>query len=284
MAKMIDLAIIGAGPAALSAALYAARAGLDVTVYERALVGGELSQIAEISNYPGFVGAGRDLAKTFQDQVVAAGARVAYGECSEIVAVRTEQCFELKIDDETVRARRVLVATGSEPRKLDFELSVPVSYCALCDLGLVRGEEVAVIGGGNSAAQEALLLAPKVKSLTLMTHSALKADHCLRERLSASPGLEILENFEPSPEALSRFDRVFVFIGKRPATSFLESLEPSVLDDAGYVVTRKGGYETEIPGLYAAGDVRQGSVHQVITAASEGAAAAIEISEKFRRA
>lgn len=282
---MLDLAIIGAGPAALSAALYAARSGLKVTVFERASVGGELNLIFQLSNYPGFSGSGQDLAQTLRDQAVAAGAKVEYGECSRVVIVEptkdTPRHFQLTLDETSVSARSVLVATGSEPRQLDFTLDVPVSYCALCDLGLVRGEEVAVIGGGNSAAQEALLLAPEVKSLTLMTHSALKADHCLREKLQSCPNCQIREHFEADPATLNRYDRVFVFIGKCPATRFLEALEPRVLAADGAIVTAANGYETAIPGLFAAGDVRQGSIHQVITAAGEGAAAAIEISKKI---
>lgn len=270
---MLDLAIIGGGPAALSAALYAARGGLRITAFERGEIGGDLTKIAEITNYPGFVGTGRELAKQLRQQAEAAGAKTEYGECS---AVRpTEGGFRLTIDGEEVQAKKVLVATGSEPRTLDFALQVPVSYCALCDVDLARGEKVAVVGGGNSAVQEALTLAPLVAELTLVSHSKLKADQCLREKLMSQKNVEIKEGLEPTAGYLNGFDRVFVFIGRRPATQFLANL-PEVLDAEGYIKVVKG-HETAVPGLYAAGDVRANTVHQVITAAADGAAAAIEV-------
>ena len=153
---VLDLAIIGSGPAALSAALYAARAGLRVSVFERANIGGALCEIAQISNYPGFTGPGRDLAAMMRRQAEAAGVTIAYGECTAIrplepsaasaapasddtsaqpaisatlVSDATPARFELTIDGEPVRARTVLLATGSEPRPLPFALTVPVSYC-----------------------------------------------------------------------------------------------------------------------------------------------------------
>ena len=180
---VLDLAIIGSGPAALSAALYAARAGLRVSVFERANIGGALCEIAQISNYPGFTGPGRDLAATMPRQAETAGVTIAYGECTAIRPLEPSANsansaapasdttaaqpaaparFELTIDGEPVRARTVLLATGSEPRPLPFTLATPVSYCALCDADLAKGQDIAVVGGGNSAGQESLGLAPLV--------------------------------------------------------------------------------------------------------------------------
>ena len=184
---MLDTAIIGGGPAGLSAALYLARGEKKVKVFERAQIGGDLNQIPEIANYPGYHGAGEDLAKTMRSQAEAAGAEFAYGECTmiddcEILAKENNndaeipnRGFRLTVDGETVYAKTVLVASGAEPRKLKFQPEVPVSYCALCDAEFARGKKIAVIGGADSAVQEAIYLANMVKELTVISHSALKA-------------------------------------------------------------------------------------------------------------
>ena len=291
---VLDLAIIGSGPAALSAALYAARAGLRVSVFERANIGGALCEIAQISNYPGFTGPGRDLAAAMRRQAESAGVTIAYGECTAIHPLKPSAAsaaparFELTIDGEPVRARAVLLATGSEPRPLPFALTAPVSYCALCDADLAKGQDIAVVGGGNSAVQESLGLAPLVKSLTLITHSALKAEPHLITQLRALPNVTIREHFEPTPDLLNTFARVFVFIGKRPATTCVADLAastPDFYDAAGY---GRGGHgsahQTAIPGLYVAGDLRSDALRQVVTATGDGAAAAVEISQSLRSA
>ena len=312
---VLDLAIIGSGPAALSAALYAARAGLRVSVFERANIGGALCEIAQISNYPGFTGPGRDLAAAMRRQAESAGATIAYGECTAIRSLEppansatsasdattahptnptnsvsdvTPARFELTIDGEPVRTRTVLLATGSEPRPLPFALTAPVSYCALCDADLAKGQDIAVVGGGNSAVQESLGLAPLVKSLTLITHSALKADPHLLAQLRALRSVTIREHLEPTPDLLNTFARVFVFIGKRPATACVADLAastPDFYDAAGYVRGGHGSaHQTAIPGLYVAGDLRSDALRQVVTAAADGAAAAVEISQSLRSA
>lgn len=300
---VLDLAIIGSGPAALSAALYAARAGLRVSVFERANIGGALCEIAQISNYPGFTGPGRDLAATMRRQAESAGVTIAYGECTTIRPLKPSANsaasansvpdaaparFELTIDGEPVRARTVLLATGSEPRPLPFTLATPVSYCALCDADLAKGQDIAVVGGGNSAVQESLGLAPLVKSLTLITHSALKAEPHLITQLRALPNVTIRERLEPTPDLLNTFARVFVFIGKRPATTCVADLAvstPDFYDAAGYVRGGHGSaHQTAIPGLYVAGDLRSDALRQVVTATGDGAAAAVEISQSLRSA
>lgn len=303
---VLDLAIIGSGPAALSAALYAARAGLRVSVFERANIGGALCEIAQISNYPGFTGPGRDLAATMRRQAESAGVTIAYGECTTIRPLKPSANsavpasdttaaqpaaparFELTIDGEPVRARAVLLATGSEPRPLPFALTAPVSYCALCDADLAKGQDIAVVGGGNSAVQESLGLAPLVKSLTLITHSTLKAEPHLITQLRALRGVTIREHLEPTPDLLNTFARVFVFIGKRPATTCVADLAastPDFYDAAGYVRGGHGSaHQTAIPGLYVAGDLRSDALRQVVTATGDGAAAAVEISQSLRSA
>jgi thioredoxin reductase (NADPH) len=324
----LNLAVIGGGPAALTAALYAARAGLKVKVFERAVIGGALAEISDLSNYPGYAGPGPALAEQMRAQAVQAGAEIIYAECQKLW--HYADFFELTLDDgftaagsasesssgAKVRAKKVLVATGSDPKKLSFAPKPPVSYCALCDGALAKDKHVAVIGGANSAVQESLYLANLVKDLTIITHSHLKADLYLQRRLESvqkTHDIKILENTEATPDLLNTFDYVFVFIGKRPATAFLRPLADSLLpdptgrnpllDSAGYILTNPAtaasstpglpeathntvahnitAHSTVVPGLYAAGDVRSGSLKQVVTAAADGASAAIEILESL---
>lgn len=276
---MLDLAIIGSGPAALAAAIYAARAGLSVVAYERRNYGGILAEIPLIENYPGFLGTGSQLAKQMREQAERAGARIGYGECLGIK--RSEDRFTVKIEEESIQARAVLIATGSDPKPLGFSLTIPISYCALCDGPLTQGKDVVVVGGANSAVQEALYLANLAKSVTIITHSQLKADTKLVDELNQDHRIKVRENLEPTPELLNQFDCAFIYIGKTPATQFLDR---DLLDQSGYVVCDDGFYphQTKLAGIFAAGDVRANSIKQVVTAAGDGAAAAIEISQYLR--
>ncbi len=277
---MLDLVIIGGGPAALSAAIYVARAGLNVKVFEKKDFGGVLPEISRIENYPGFLGAGKELAVSMRTQAEQAGATLEYGECTALQ--RQDRGFELIIDEETVAARAVLVASGSEPKKLPFALQIPTSYCALCDGALTRGQNVVVVGGANSAVQEALYLSKLAAQVTIVTHSQLKADRELLDRLAKVANIEAIEHLEPTAAYLEQFDYCFVYIGKTPSTQFLPA---ELLDKSGYIQCAMQGdfpHQTALAGLFAAGDVRQGSVKQVVTAAGDGAAAAIEITEWLR--
>lgn len=285
---MLDLAIIGGGPAALSAAIYAARAGLRVKVFEQNNFGGVLPEISQLENYPGYTGPGQELAASMRRQAEQSGATLEYGQCTSVhpnsaAPDQVETGFKLTVDGEVVQARAILAVSGSGPKKLPFAIDIPVSYCALCDGALAKGKRVVVLGGGNSAAQEALYLANLAENVTIITHSTLKADQALQERLCHVPNIKLIEQTEPTPEYLNRFDYCFVYIGKKPSTSFLP---PTVLAPNGYVACADTGdlpHQTAIAGLFAAGDVREGSIKQVVTAAADGAAAAIEITSWLAR-
>ena len=296
MAEALDLAIIGGGPAALSAAIYAARAGLKTTVFEKQHFGGSLTEISHLANYPGFDGPGQELSDSLKDQAKSAGAKLEYGTCTRVAAsegphdarnVREHvgggeadrtRVLTLDVDGETVQARAVLVATGSEPTPLELDTDKPIHYCALCDAPLYKGKKLLVIGGGNSAVGEAIYLADIASEVTLINRSPLRAEPALQDKLRAKSNVEIRENTNPTPELLEAADGIFVFIGKRPASSFMPS---ETLGNDGYIKT-DDNFMTSVPGLFAAGDVREGAVRQAITAAAEGAAAAISVSNYLK--
>ena len=302
---MIDLAIIGSGPAALTAAMYAAREGLRVTVYEKNAFGGLLLSIAQIENYPGFPDgvSGEQLATAMKTQAEKFGAKLEYGEISSIV--KTETGFELTVDEQPILARVTLIATGSNFNKLgvpgeDTYLNRGVHYCAVCDGAFYKDKKIAVIGGANSAVQEALFLT-RFAPVNLIVRSYVKADEHLKQQLETAINdkkitlyehtqtLEILgdgkrvtglklqadETFELAA------DGVFIFAGMRPASDFLQKLDIE-LDENNYVKT-DNTLATKVSGIFAAGDIRSGSTKQIITACGEGATAAINIREYLER-
>ncbi|MFV0484633.1 MAG: NAD(P)/FAD-dependent oxidoreductase [Candidatus Saccharimonadales bacterium] len=287
--KILDVAIIGSGPAAFTAALYVARENQAVTVYERESIGGLAGTISNIENYPGFTGTGADLMTKMRTQAEDFGAKTEYGECTGVKKLKGH--FELTIDDEPVLAKTVLIATGSERRKLGVpgEEGSGVSYCATCDAPMTEGKDVLVVGGGNSAAQEAFHLLKYCKSVKILVRSGLKCNDILKDRLKKEPKIEVLTGVVPTEierkdgklcvktekSGVIEADSLFIFVGVQPATAFLPK---EILAEDGSVKTKQN-METEIDGLFAAGDCRLSSVKQAIVAAGEGAAAAVGISK-----
>lgn len=288
MQKVNDFVIIGSGPAAMSAAIYAARDKKAPLVLERDNMGGLAATISKIENYPGFIGTGAELMQTMRSQAESFGAKFDYGEITKLA--QSDAGIDLEIDgDEHLLARAVLVATGTEHVRLGIpgENLPGVSYCATCDGPLIRGQNVLVIGGGNSAVQEAFYLLKFCDKATLLVRSRLRCDDTLRERLEHEPRISVelgvvptkIEQVDQELSVISEDGRtfsahnIFIFIGQRPATTFLPA---EVLAEDGSIIADKK-YMTKIPGLFAAGDCRYESVHQVVTATGEGAAAAVAI-------
>ena len=251
-------------------------------------MGGLAATISKIENYPGFIGTGAELMQTMRSQAESFGAKFDYGEITKLA--QSDAGIDLEIDgDEHLLARAVLVATGTERVRLGIpgEDLPGVSYCATCDGPLIRGQNVLVIGGGNSAVQEAFYLLKFCDKATLLVRSKLRCDDTLRERLEHEPRISVelgvvptkIEQADQELSVISEDGRtfsahnIFIFIGQRPATTFLPA---EVLAKDSSIVTDKN-YMTKIPGLFAAGDCRYGSVHQVVTATGEGAAAAVAI-------
>lgn len=297
MAEIVDVAIIGAGPAGLTAGLYAARGGLSATVIERITPGGQLAQTDRVENYPGFPeGAeGWKLAYDMQQQALSFGVNI---ETDDIASV------DFTSDPKTVtaasgtvyRARTVIVASGAHPRKL----GVPgegefagrgVSYCATCDGNFFRGKTVVVVGGGNTAAGDALYLSRICEKVYLVhRRDSLRATKIYHDRLAEAENVEFVWNSnavrisgEDSVASIVVADKnagdereipcsaVFVAVGNEPNSSFLYGALD--LDEGGYVKADEGG-RTDVPGVFAAGDVRAKSLRQVVTAVSDGAQAA----------
>ena len=198
MNNILDLAIVGSGPAALSAAIYAGRSNIKTTVFERELIGGELPKIHWIENYPGFEGAGADLAQKMRESAEKFGAKFEYGECSGLK--KEDDIFELAIDKTSVFAKTVLIATGTERKKLGIpgeKNAKRVSYCATCDAALTKGKDVMVVGGANSAVQECFSVLEFCDKVNLLVRTKLKCDEILKKRIEDEPRINVVTDFVP---------------------------------------------------------------------------------------
>lgn len=296
---MYDLIILGAGPAGLTAGIYAARGGLNAVIVESKAVGGQAALTAEIENYPGFASvSGYELVSLMQAQCEALGVSFVF---DAPVALALEGDVK-RVDTAysgTLEARAVILATGALPRTLGIEreselLGGGVSYCATCDGAFFRGKPVAVVGGGNTAVEDALYL-EKFASEVYLIHrrDALRADAILADRVKNS-GVRIvwdsvvtalegdkklqsvtLKNVKSGDTSSLAVNGLFVAVGQKPATEGLTGVEL----DGGYIVT-DSEMRTSLPGVFAAGDVRKKTLRQVVTAAADGAVAA-ESAIKF---
>ena len=297
MEKIYDLAIIGAGPAGMTAAIYAARASLSVVMIERGAPGGQMVNTFEIENYTGFEKiSGPDLSMKMFEHAQAAGAEYAYGNV-ENVTVAEDGTKIIDCGDHTVRAKTIIVATGTKHRLLNVpgesELSGRgISWCAVCDGAFFRGKKVVVIGGGDSAVEEAIYLAGLVEKVTVIhRRDELRAQKILQERAFADDKIEfvwdsVVESFEETNGKLGavkvknvKTDEVsdieaegaFIYIGLDPITDMIKELE--VTDEAGYI-TVDHAMMTPVPGVFAAGDVISKELRQEVTAVNDGAIAA----------
>jgi len=294
-----DVVMIGAGPAALSAAIYTTREDLDTVLFEKGVIGGLAAITDWVDNYPGFVNgiAGLELADGLRGQAERFGADIRLGEVTEIIDQGAYKL--LKTTDGDMRAKVVLIATGSDYKKI----GVPgeqefygrgVHYCATCDGAFYRGKRLVVVGGGNSAVQEAIFLTRFATHIDLLVRSKLKASDILQKGLIEQAG-KITVHLETSTDSIIGVDGkvtkvavtkqgvqseidtdgVFVFVGLEPNTKFLAGTAVE-LDEIGLIKT-DAQLQTSIPGVFAAGDVRSGATMQIASATGEGATAALLI-------
>ncbi|HLZ73120.1 MAG TPA: thioredoxin-disulfide reductase [Dehalococcoidia bacterium] len=306
-APLYDVVIIGGGPAGLTAALYAARARRRTLVLEKGVTGGQIALTSLVENFPGFVEgtSGFALAEAIQTQAQRYGAEFRF-EAVDAVA-RDGDLFQITVDGGALRARALLITTGAEYRRL----GVPgeerltgrgVSYCATCDAAFFRDVEVAVVGGGDAAVDEALFITRFASRVHLIHRRAeLRASRILQERAFANPQITpvwntvveeivgvdeveaaLLRNVETGEHSRLNVAAVFIFIGQTPATGFLRGLAPT--DPGGHLLVGLM-MNTPVDGVFAAGDVRTHSSRQAISAAGDGATAAIAaeqyLSERF---
>ena len=291
---MYDTIIIGAGPAGLCAGIYATRGGLKTAVVECKSVGGQAQTAADIQNYPGIPStSGFDLCYAMMNQCEQFGAEFIFDEISSLSLEGDVKTLALS-SGQTLKTKTVIIASGASSRKLgisneDNFIGKGISYCATCDGAFFKGKTVAVIGGGNTAAEDALYLEKLAKKVYLVhRRNALRADKILCDRLEKSR-VEIvwdsvvdslhgndkitemtLKNVKTDTLTSFSVDGVFVAIGQTPNSQLFESVQKT---ESGYIETDEL-MRTNIEGVYAVGDVRDKSLRQVVTACSDGAIAA----------
>jgi thioredoxin reductase (NADPH) len=295
--REVDVVVVGAGVAALTAATFAARLGRRTLVMADLLVGGQILNVDEISNFPGFPDAvsGADFGALVEQQAVEAGAEFVYDEAHEITLEGST--FTVSGVTGDLASPAVIVATGSSLRRLgvpgeDHLEGRGVSYCGSCDAAMFAGRRVAVIGGGDSGADEALVVAEHASEVIVVLRDAeLHAAASTRAKLRAHERIHMRTHCEPqeilgdtvvtglrlrdertNEESELEVAGVFIYAGLVPNTSLLAPLVD--LDEDGCVSTTQW-METTVPGLYAAGDIRRDSPRQLVTVASDGATAAI---------
>ena len=303
---MIDIAVIGGGPAGLTAALYAARTGKTVTVYERECIGGQITRAPQVENYPGTGRvSGLQLGDSMAAQAEAAGAVISLTDVQKMVK-ETSGIFRLDTDDGECYAKAVIYACGARPKTLGLPgeaelIGHGISYCALCDGSFFKEQDVAVVGGGNSAFDDALLLSERCHHVTLIhRRSSFRAEQILVERvkqrnnISLSIDMTVSELIQKNGQLTglalkSKIGKdetlpvsgLFVALGRLPDTQVLVGL--ATLDENGYVISDEKMAVSETPGLFIAGECRIKSVRQLTTAVSDGTIAAISACEYLEK-
>jgi thioredoxin reductase (NADPH) len=299
--KVQDIVMIGAGPAALTAAVYTTREDIQTVLYEKGVIGGLAAITDWVDNYPGFKDgvAGLALAEQLQGQAERFGAEIRLGEVMSI-----EDKGEYKLLDTTdgeIRAKAILIATGSDYKKLGIPGETEyygrgVHYCATCDGAFYRDKRLVVVGGGNSAVQEAIFLTRFATHIDLLVRSTLRASDILIKELEEHADKITVHLGTKTDEIVAtdgkvtkivgtrggekvefETDGVFVFIGLMPNTGFLKGTNVE-LDELGLIKTDEN-LQTNMPGVFASGDVRSGATMQIASAVGEGATAALKMRE-----
>lgn len=303
MSEIRDVVMIGAGPSALAAAIYTTREDIDTVLYEKSAIGGLAAITDIVDNYPGFPEGieGLTLANHLEKQAERFGAQIEFGDVS---AIREDGDIKVvTVDGEDVKAKTVLIATGSDYKKIGVPGEAEfygrgVHYCATCDGAFYRDKKLVVIGGGNSAFQEALFLTRYASHIDVLVRSEVRASDVLQhdmqkfvdegkvtvhlntstDEILATDGRVSSVKATKAGEPLTiETDGVFVFVGLLPNTGFLKDT-PIELDEVGLIKT-DAHLQTSMKGVYASGDVRSGATMQIASAVGEGASAALSIRE-----
>ncbi|QDQ00062.1 thioredoxin-disulfide reductase [Lysinibacillus fusiformis] len=294
--KIYDVVIIGAGPAGMTAAVYTSRANLSTLMIERGIPGGQMANTEEVENYPGFdTILGPELSTKMFEHAKKFGAEYAYGDVTEII--NGEEYKTIKSGAKEYKTRAIILSTGAEYKKMgvpgEKELGGRgVSYCAVCDGAFFKQKNLVVVGGGDSAVEEGVYLTRFADKVTIVhRRDKLRAQKILQDRAFANEKIDFIWNATvkeineadgkvgsvtlqstiDGTESEFVADGVFVYIGMLPLTKPFGAL--GILNDAGYIVTNDN-METTVPGIFAAGDVREKSLRQIVTATGDGSIAA----------
>jgi len=302
MSNKYDIIIIGGGPAGLSAGLYASRAGLKTLLLERSMLGGQITNSEHVENYPGFPDGipGFDLIELMRAQAEKFGLEIRYAEVQSATLKGSSK--KLSTAEGEFQAKAVIIAGGATLQRLGVPgeeklTGKGVSYCATCDGPFFKERVVAVVGGGNSAVEEAIVLTNFAsKVIVIHRRDQLRASKTVQQRALSNKKIEFLwdtvvdevlgddkvnglkvRNVKDGRVSTLEASAVFMYVGQRPNTDYLKGIIP--LDEKGNIVTNDR-METEVKGVFAAGDIRHNSSRQVITAAGDGATAALS-AEKY---
>ncbi|TYO97759.1 thioredoxin-disulfide reductase [Desulfallas thermosapovorans] len=300
--NLYDVTIIGGGPAGLAAGIYAARAALKTVLLEKGMPGGLAASTEFIENYPGFAEgiSGPELMMQMDAQARRVGLEVKSATAEAIKTV--EDYFSVKTDEEVINTKTIILATGAQPQKLNIPGEEEfhgrgVSYCATCDGAFFRDKQVAVVGGGDAAVEEAIYLTKfvnkvhiihrrgELRATKILQKRAMENEkiifhwHSVVEKISGEATVQEIiikdvRNGETRPLAV---DGIFMYVGNRPVSDLVSGLIK--VDERGYIITDENMH-TSHPGIFAAGDVRQKLLRQVVTAVADGAIAAVA-AEKY---
>lgn len=306
--KKYDVVVIGAGPGGMTAAMYAARANLNVAMLDRGIYGGQMNNTDDIENYPGFSSIkGPELGQKMYESATNAGVNFVYGDVQSLT-VDNHNIKHIQIDDDIIDSKVVIIATGSTNRKLDVEgedkySGRGVSYCAVCDGAFFKNQDVAVIGGGDSAVSEGLYLANITENVNVIhRRKQLRAQKIIQERAFTNDKMDFTWNtsvteiigdgnhvtgvktfdIETGEDKVVNTSGVFIYVGNTPNTGMFQGLD--ITDDSGWILTNSE-METSIPGIFAVGDVRKKKLRQITTAVGDGGIAgqnAFEYIEEFK--
>lgn len=296
MNKKYDVAIIGGGPAGITAAIYIKRAELSCCIIEKEMIGGQINKTSTVENYPGYNQiSGPDLAMKFFDQINNLNIEQIYNEVISIEDGNEYKKIKLN-NSEIIEAKQIILAIGRSPKKFDNKNfkrleGNGISFCSLCDGNLYKNEDVSIVGAGNSALEESLYLSDICKTVTIIARTSdLRGDNILIDKVKEKDNIKVIydsvvEDFIGEDGILEKVliktnDEIkelktkacFIFIGYEPATNFLKNLD--ILDEKGYIIVDEEK-RTSVKGIYAAGDVVNKEAFQIVTAASDGALAAV---------
>ena len=296
--------VVGAGPSGITACIYLKRAGFDPYLIESTMPGGKISSTFKVDNYPGFDSiSGADLAFKMMDQLQKNEIEIHFETVLEVK--KKEELVYIKTDSEEYQAEAVIIATGTKEKKLNIPgeeeyFHKGISFCAVCDGGFFKNKPMAIIGGGNSALEEALYLENIAKPLYLIhRRKEFRGDQILIDELEKNENVKILtpyipirflgedkltslviENVETKEQLTIEVNATFEYVGASANTSFIKDKE--ILDEKGYIIVNSK-METAVKGIYAAGDVTVKELRQIVTASNDGAIAAINVSSYLKK-